>query len=258
MPDSFYEQLEEDLFRATVWTTGPWGPDAQHAGPPSALLGRAIERVTPERAHIARVTAEILRPVPIADLRVEAEVVRPGRSVALLEARLTAGDQTVMSASAWAIRVTELDLPTVRARAVDAPAPPDAVPNLFEGRAETDYIAAMEWRFVEGSFFDPGPATAWLRMRMPLVSGEAPTPLQRVLTAADSSSGISGALDFSRWVYVNPDLTVHLHRPLDGEWVCLEAETIPEPSGVGLTSAALHDRRGRIGRSAQSLFVAPR
>lgn len=258
MPDSFYAQIEEDLFRSTVWTTGPWGPDAQHAGPPSALLGRAIERVAPERAHVARVTAEILRPVPIADLRVVAEVVRPGRSVAMVEARLIAGDQTVMRATAWAIRTTELDLPPVPLRAVDTPARPDALPDDFENRAETDYIAAMEWRFVEGSFSERGPATAWLRMRMPLVDGEAPTPLQRVLTAADSASGISGALDFSRWLYVNPDLTVHLHRPLDGEWVCLEAETIPEPTGVGLTAAVLHDRRGRIGRSAQSLFVAPR
>ncbi|HEX2196653.1 MAG TPA: thioesterase family protein, partial [Actinomycetota bacterium] len=94
--------------------------------------------------------------------------------------------------------------------------------------------------------------------RMPLVEGEEPSPLQRVLTAADSASGISGALDFSSWVYVNPDLTVYLHRPLDGDFVCLDAVTVPEPSGVGLTSATLHDRRGPIGRSGQSLFVAPR
>jgi hypothetical protein len=187
---------------------------------------------------------------------VRARTARPGRSVALVEAELAAGDEVVMRASAWAIRTTELELGPPPAGA--APAPPDDVANLFEGRAEVDYIAAMEWRFVDGSFFVPGPATAWLRMRMPLVEGEEPTALQRVLTAADSASGISGALDFSRWLYVNPDLTVYLHRPLAGEWVCLEAVTVPEPSGVGLTSAALYDRRGAIGRSAQSLFLAPR
>jgi hypothetical protein len=253
---AFYEQLDDGVFRSTRWTTGPWGPDAQHAGPPSALLGRAIERAAPETAHVARVTAEILRPVPIADLRVEARTVRPGRSVALIEASLSAGDDAVVRASAWVIRTTDLDVPAQPT--VPSPAPPDGLPNLFDERAETDYIAAMEWRFVAGSFFEPGPATAWLRMKLPLVAGEEPSPLQRVLTAADSASGISGALDFSKWVYVNPDLTVHLHRPLDGEWVCLDAVTTPEPSGVGLTAAALYDRRGPIGRSAQSLFVAPR
>lgn len=256
MSDSFYVPLGDGVFRSTVWTTGPWGPDAQHAGPPSALLGRAMEAIAPASTHLARVTCEILRPVPLAELSVDARVVRPGRSVALLEAELTADGERVMSAAAWAIRMTDLDLPPQPAS--PAPAPPDEIPDQFGGRSEHDYIAAMEWRFVAGSFFEPGPATAWLRMRMPLVEGEVPSPLQRVLTAADSASGISGALDFSRWVYVNPDLTVHLHRPAEGEWVCLDAATTPEPSGVGLTAATLYDRNGPIGRSAQSLFIAPR
>lgn len=256
MSDSFYVSLGDGAFRSTGWTIGPWGPDAQHAGPPSALLARAIESIAPDHSQVARFTAEILRPVPIVELRVRARVVRPGRRVALLEASLSADEDEFMRASAWAIRTTALDLPAAGAAA--APAPPDTIPDLFRDRAETDYIAAMEWRFVRGSFFELGPATAWLRMRVPLVDGEEPTPLQRVLAAADSSSGISGALDFRQWMYVNPDLSVHLHRRLEGEWVCLEAVTTPEPSGVGLTSATLYDRRGPIGRSAQSLYVAPR
>lgn len=258
MSDSFYVPRGDGVFRSTTWTTGPWGPDAQHAGPPAALLGRAIEATAPDAAHVARVTCEILRPVPIEELTVQARVARPGRSVALIEAEARAGDEPVMRAAAWAIRTTDLDLPEGAAPPSATPRPPDDLADQFAGRTETDYIAAMEWRFVTGSFFEPGPATAWLRMRMPLVEGEEPSPLQRVLTAADSASGISGALDFSSWVFVNPDLTVYLHRPLEGAWLCLEAATTPEPSGVGLTAAALYDRRGPVGRSAQSLFVAPR
>lgn len=258
MSSSFYVPLGGGAFRSTEWTIGPWGRDAQHAGPPAALLGRAVEAAVPGTFHVARVTCEILRPVPIADLNVDARVVRPGRSVCLAEATLTVGEEALVRVSAWAIRTTSLDVPASAAPPTRAPAPPDGVPDLFGGREETDYFAAMEWRFVAGSFSEPGPATAWLRMRVSLVEGEDPTPLQRVLTAADSASGISGALDFGKWLYVNPDLTVHLHRPLEGEWVCVQAATVPEPSGVGLTTALLHDRRGPIGRSAQSLFVAPR
>lgn len=254
--DSFYVRLEDDLFRATVWTTGPWGPDAQHGGPPAALLGRAVEGLVPEGAFVARVTAEILRPVPIADLRVSASVTRPGRSVSLVEAELSAGDEAVMSARAWAIRTAPLDLPSPQGAA--PPGPENGEGLSFRRASETDYLAAMEWRFVAGSFLQTGPATAWLRMRMPLVDGEEPTALQRVLVAADSASGISGALDFSRWLYVNPDLSVHLHRAAEGEWVCLDAVTVPEPNGVGLTAATIHDLRGPVGRSAQSLFLAPR
>ncbi len=257
--DAFYLQIDEQLFRATEWTTGPWGPDAQHAGPPSALLGRAIERaVSREDAQVARFTAEILRPVPIADLSVAVHVARPGKSVQMLEARLETDGELVMTARAWSIRTAALDLPPPAPDGA-APAPPDDERVVaFEGAPGTNYLSATEWRFVSGSFFELGPATAWVRMRYPLVAGEAPSPLQRVLVAADSGNGISGALDFSRWMYVNPDLSVYLHRPLEGEWVCLEARTVAEPTGIGLAATTLHDERGPIGRSVQSLFIAPR
>ena len=113
----------------------------------------------------------------------------------------------------------------------------------------------MEYRFVTGSFIEIGPATTWMRMRVPLVAGEEPTPLQRVLAAADSGNGISSALDYRPYVFINVDLTVHLHRPPAGEWVCLESITVPEPSGVGMTDTRLWDESGPIGRAAQSLLV---
>jgi acyl-coenzyme A thioesterase PaaI-like protein len=254
--DAFFQQLDAGRFRASPWTTGPWGPGAQHAGPPTALIGRAFEALA-QGAFVARVTVEILRPVPIGDLTVEARIARPGRSVRLADATLSAGDEPVLLARAWLIRTTELALPESPS---PGPVPPPAGEGTpeFEGRSETDYLAAMEWSFVAGSFFERGPATAWLRMRVPLVEGENPSPLQRVLVAADSASGISAALSFSKWLYVNSDLTVYLHRSLEGEWVCLEAATRPEPSGVGLAAATIFDRSGPLGRTGQSLFVAPR
>ena len=116
----------------------------------------------------------------------------------------------------------------------------------------------MEYRFAAGSFLEPGPATTWLRMRHPLLAGEEPSPLQRVLIAADTGNGISTALDFRRYLFINVDLTVHLHRLPAGEWVCLDAVTVPEPNGVGLTDTMLLDERGPIGRAAQTLLVAER
>ena len=116
----------------------------------------------------------------------------------------------------------------------------------------------MDYRFIRGEFNQPGPATAWLRMRQPLVAGEEPSPLQRVAVAADSGNGISATLDFRRFVFINVDLTIHLVRPPEGEWVCLDSITIPEPSGIGITDTALFDERGPIGRAAQTLLVAAR
>jgi hypothetical protein len=116
----------------------------------------------------------------------------------------------------------------------------------------------MDVRFVRGSFLEPGPATVWMRPREAIVEGEEPAPLQRVLVAADSGNGVSAVLDHARFVFINTDLSVHLHRLPAGEWVCLDAVTLPERHGVGMSDTTLYDERGRIGRALQSLFVASR
>ena len=255
--ESFYERIDEHEFRSTIWTRGPWGPGSQHGGPPSALLAREIEAVHGrDDLVVARIVLDILRPVPIEPLRASARVTRPGRSVVLVEGALETGEGAVMRASAWLIRTQDT---AVGATPSDAapPAPAEAhevpvFPTDYEG-----YLQAMEWRFVSGAFLEPGPATAWLRMRKTLVDGEEPSPLARVLAAADSASGISAALDFGSWVFVNPDLGVYLSRMPTGEWICLEAETTIDERGVGLASSRIHDERGAIGRGQQSLYVSP-
>ncbi|HEX2126153.1 MAG TPA: acyl-CoA thioesterase domain-containing protein, partial [Thermoleophilaceae bacterium] len=88
MAGAFY-RVDGDRLVPSELTRGPWDPAAQHAGPPSALLARALERCEPrDGLRIARITVEILGPVPLAPLTATARVVRPGRSVELLEASL--------------------------------------------------------------------------------------------------------------------------------------------------------------------------
>ena len=114
---------------------------------------------------------------------------------------------------------------------------------------------ATEHRVVRGSWGVPGPCTDWIRLRVPLFAGETPSPLQRVAAAADFGNGISGALPFGAWRYVNPDLTIHLFREPEGEWIALDGITHPTPFGVALSECALFDTKGRIGRSLQSLIL---
>ena len=261
MPEAFYEKAG-DGFLATELTRGPWDPGAQHAGPPSGLLGRELERVPGgEGFQIVRVTFEILRPVLIGAVRVEAEVVRPGRSVQMLEASLTGEDgEKLIVARAWRIRTSELEIPDDVVTTPEAPPGPDKgdVPGFFETGQSVGYHTAMEWRSVGGGFLEPGPATVWMRMGCELVAGEAPTPLQRTLVAADVGNGISAVLDWRRYVFINVDLTVHLERMPEGEWVCVDAVTLPQRNGVGTAESVLSDERGRIGRAAQALLIAER
>lgn len=259
MTDAFFIPDGDDRFISTEWTIGPWSAESQHAGPPAALLGRAMERVVGrDDVQVARATFEILRPVPVAPLQVHAEVVRRGRSVSLTSASLSDDRGVVMQAHAWSIRTDELDLEQIVHGEKPPAGPSGGKPLETFPSPERSYMTAMEWRFVRGGFLEPGPATAWARMKHPLVSGEEISPLSRVLVLADSGNGISSAIDFREWVFINPDLSVYLHRLPRGEWVCLDAETSVEPTGIGLAASVLSDEAGVIGRGLQSLFVAPR
>ena len=256
---AFYE-ADGDLLVSSALTRGPWDPNAQHAGPPAALLGRAVEGCEPRTgAQIARITFEILGPVPLAPLRASARIVRPGRSVELLEASLSGPDGEVMRASAWRLTTGAVEL------APEPPADPPppgpeagAARDFFSVREETGYHTAMEISFVTGGFLEPGPAMVWMRSRVPLVAGEPTSPLQRVLIAADAGNGVSAALDWRRYLFINTDLSVHLKRLPDGDWVGLDAVTYPEPNGIGLADTVLWDERGRLGRAAQTLVVTSR
>jgi hypothetical protein len=256
---SFYEPLDAtgERWRATVHTTGPWDAAAQHGGPPSALLGRAVERLAPrEDMVVVRASVELLGPVPVAEVTLRARVARPGRSVELLEAVLSAGARDVARLSAWRVRRTQDAAVASRAPAAP-PLPVDETRDIAPQGWVDGYLSAVEWRVVVGGFAKPGPCTAWTRLRHPLVPDEQPSPLQRVLAVADSGNGLSQELGVD-WLFINPELTVHLHREAVGEWVCVDAVTTVSPGGAGLATTRLSDEQGPLGVGAQALLVAPR
>jgi len=253
---SYFVPLGGGRFQATEHTSGPWDPGSQHAGPPSALLARALEALAPDPGRmLARVTLEILGPVPVDEIEVQAAVVRPGRSVEMLEAELSAGGRTAMRARAWSTRRTPAD---DVGDSASAPPRPDGESPGPRTWPYSGYLHSVEWRFARGGWDEPGAATAWTRLRVPIVPDEEPSPLQRVLAVADSGSGISWVLSFGDWLFINPELTVHVQREAQGEWIALAAETTIAQGGTGLARSVLCDERGPVAYGAQSLLVAPR
>lgn len=248
-------------FVPTGLARGPWSPAHQHGGAPSSLLARAVEQCEPlDAPHVARLTIDLIRPVPLTPLTVEAKVRRPGRKVQLIEAVIVADGTEVALCRALRQRSTSLDLddpPPSRRAEVRGPDASDPLDFTFP-HADTGFWDAMELRIAAGGWVEPGPAAAWFRLRVPLVAGEEPSPLMRVAAAADFGNGISSAFDRTRFTFVNPDLSIVLHRYPEGAWIGLDAMTFAEPHGVGLAEAALLDRRGRIGRSTQSLLLDER
>ncbi len=253
--ESFYVRVDEQTYDPTELTRGPWDAYAQHAGPPAALLGHVIEAKSRKGMRIARITFDILRPVPLSTLRATTRTIHQGRSVEIIEAELTNNGRIVMRANALRIREEEGATPEhAEGRKVSGPEGLDD--NQIPMRFDVGYHTAMETRNVEGAFPIPGPATVWFRMRHPLVDGEVTKPLERVLIAADSGNGVSGVLSIKEYLYINPELTVHLQRYPTTEWVCLQARTTISGDGIGLADTVLHDEQGPIGRGTQSLYVA--
>jgi len=259
-----------DAYVATDETRGPWSPVHQHAGPPSALVARAMVRaVAADSAdavdgvaptfHPSRITLELLRPIPIARLRVDVEIERRTKSTRLVRGRLVAGDTELARAQALFVREAPVVLPPHVPSLARPPAGPDGLTaSTFPFfREPVGYHTAMELRFAAGGFGEAR-STAWMRMRVPLVLGETPSGIERVLCAADSTNGVTNVLGFEAYTFVNADLSVHLHRLPVGEWVAMEAVTVPQPTGVGLAESALSDERGAIGRALQSLVIAAR
>jgi Acyl-CoA thioesterase C-terminal domain/Acyl-CoA thioesterase N-terminal domain len=248
-----------EAFVATEPTRGPWSGQHQHGGPPAALLGRAMERLSGGGALLSRLTFDFLRPIPIAPLTVRAELTRVGAKARRLRATLAAADGTpVVQASAIALRTAPMLSESVGHGDL-APAPPEAAAP-FEFVFFVDaigYHTSVETRIARGRW-GQGPVAAWMRSRVPLVAGETPSPLQRLLLVADSASGVAVVLDYARYTFVNADLTVALHRLPEGDWICLDASTVAEAHGVGLTRARLWDARGALGVSLQCCLVEPR
>lgn len=259
LPAALFDQ-DDGRYLPTELTRGPWNPDHQHAGPPAALLAREVERVSGIAAgQTTRLSYDILAPVPLAPLGVEAQVLRGGRRVELIEATLTGEGKPLMRLTAWRMRsgdTTEVATPE------PPPAPPgDAGASGFMGWPADDEVAyrdALDWRWIEGSFAEPGPATVWSRLKVPLVAGEEASPLERLLVMSDAASGVSAMLDWHAFVFVNVDLTLHLERPPRGEWMAMDARTRMSDAGAGVCTAVLSDGLGRVGVSAQSLLVEQR
>ncbi len=252
--------LEDDRLVPTDRARGPWSPNALHGGPVAALAARATEaQPGGEDLQLVRITLELLRPVPLRPLAVASSLVKSGRKAQLVDTVVDAdGVEVAWSRGLRILRTAEDQLAEPAVPEDEAPEPPDRLPStsMAIGDRTAFHNQGVEMRFVSGRTDDVGPATVWFRLRCPVVLGEHPSPWQRAAAVADFGNGVSAELDFRSSSFINPDLTISVHRPPVGEWICLEARTRFGSPGIGASESALWDTEGRIGRSLQSLVVA--
>jgi hypothetical protein len=272
-PSAIFER-HGDVFVPTALAGSPWGPGLLHGGPPAGLLARAVERAMPDpELHVVRLTIDLLRPVPMAPLRVETRVVREGRRIAVLEASLLADGVEVSRASALLLRNSPVALPAhllppapwvahhegIPTTSMSGMFARDGEPRGPSGGASVlpGFHTTVEVRKVAG-LAGSGQATAWIRIPVPFVAGEETSPLVRVAATSDFGNALGHIRPSDGAGFINADITLYLHRLPEGEWVCLEANGVAEEHGLGLVETAVLDVHGPVGRVCQALLVNPR
>lgn len=262
MSGSYYHRAGADgdwqLFESTGNTASNWDPRIQHGSPPFALLTRAIERQTPEGMRAGRLTLDILGAIPVAPVRVRAWLSRPGSRIAMVTAEMTAtapdgSQRAVARVSAWLLAVSDTRDATLDRYPPLIRQPDSGFRHPWQDRP--GYLETVTWVPQPD---DAGAAVVWMRPLVSLVGDDETTDLQRLAMVVDSANGVGAALDPERFVFMNTDTSVHLHRMPSGSDFALRARGSIGPDGIGVTTADLFDTQGFIGTSAQTLLVQRR
>ncbi|MFZ1489330.1 MAG: thioesterase family protein [Ilumatobacteraceae bacterium] len=257
LPAAFYRRIDDDTYEATSATESPWDATAQHGGPATALLIAAVEReLSGSGLRATSVTAEFLGAIPRGVVDVTVSVVRSGRRVQLMEATMHATDTPVAIARCWCIRVDEREPRPATQLRPRSPHGIAASTTFLPGVSSTwPYGRAIEWRFIDGSYTETGPASVWARTRLPLIEGEPTSGLQRLAIVADSANGVSCELDPRDWLFVPTGIAITVARHQHGEWLHLDAHTLLAGDGIGTVHADLSDELGPVGTCSQPLLV---
>lgn len=257
MSAAYFERVGADCFRATEHVGGAWDTATQHIAPALGLLAHLVETDRDARRSdglvIGRLSYDILGTMPLAVVDVSVRVLRPGRTIELVEAVMSHAGRAGVRLRAWLLQPGETD--GVAGSDLPALPPPDAVPawdptTVWPG----GFIASVE---VRRDQLAPGRARFWVRTPLPLLAGEEVSGLARAAGLLDIANGMTVREDPHRVTFPNVDLTAHLFRAPAGEWLGFDTTVSFGPGGLGLTSSVLHDAAGPVGTSAQALTVRP-
>ncbi len=263
LPTAVYAR-DAELWQPSVLSRGPWDARAQHGGAPSALLVHLAESAITEPGwQLTRLSMELIKPVPVAPLTVRQEL-HAARSTTRMTLELYADDMLVARAHALLLRGQPFALPAqtpgwTAPRLL--PLPQNCterlrIPGLPGGTAF--HTAAVEGRVAQGDPSQPGAAAAWFRLSVPLVQDQPNSPAMRAAAAADFGNGLSWVLPAERYLFANADMSLHLHRAPQGEWIGVSSQTHADGGGAGTTLSQLYDEHGPVGVAVQSLVLRER
>lgn len=238
---------------------GPWGP-SQHGSAPTLLIAHVAETVSsPQPMRVARLTVDLLRPVPLAPLEFRTGIVREGRKIRVLRIELFHGDLLVVTGTVLQIRREVVSLPPPGEVADFAVPSPEQSVRGEQGLVKTNFLGVLEMRIAKGKgFAAEGPSAIWFRLNGNAIEGVPNSPVVTAAMFSDFGNGIAQVLDFRHYTYINADVTMSLVRDPIGDWILVDAETSLGPDGGGTAVARLADRQGYFGQAIQNLLIERR
>ncbi|WP_166981075.1 thioesterase family protein [Paramicrobacterium fandaimingii] len=256
MSEPYYRDLGDERFESTIHAQGAWNEHEQHMAPASGLLTEVIDReFATEGMRIARLSFEIYGIIHAGEFEVRTQVLRPGRTIELVQAEMICGDRVAISARAWLLATSDTsDLAGIE----DAPLQPLRDAERWDGMSPWPggYIESLEFRTLGEP--RPGSRQTWLRSQHPLVDSGDVSPLAHLVRLADTANGLSAREHPAKLLYPNVDLQIHVHRLPRGDWLGIDGVQQYGPDGVGLTSSILNDETGPFARVEQILTLRRR
>ncbi|WP_171131538.1 MULTISPECIES: thioesterase family protein [unclassified Ruegeria] len=256
---AYFHLRDDGVFVGNDAARGPWSADHCHAGPVSGLIVRAAETEIGPEKMLTRLTVDLLRPLPLAGLRVATETTRHTKTLGTTRVTVHDLDDT-LCATATTMHLTRRDLgdvPNVEQTGpqletvVDGPFPIGEMRHDLSGFAHHSEIA-----YPEGGNQGAGPKTIWMRTPQ-LLEGEAQSPIQALCPLADCGNGISWNAPTTQMGFMNTDLTVNIHREPVSDWLASDSVSHWQSSGIGMSQSMLYDTQGPVGTALQTLVLFP-
>ncbi|WP_232466287.1 MULTISPECIES: thioesterase family protein [unclassified Diaminobutyricimonas] len=254
-PEPYYFAHGNGRFESTIHAQGAWNPHEQHMAPVSGILTHSLEQFHPRpELRMARISFDILGLIPDGKFEVRTTMLRPGRTIELIQAELISDGRVAVRATAW--RLQRSDTSTVAAIEDERmPGPDVSMEPLDLSEWPGGYIQSIDAR--PAPAHGKGRGRVWLRTAHPLVADTPFSDVARLVGLIDTSNGIAARVrpGAGNYLFPNVDLQVHLYREPTGEWLGLANSVTFGPDGIGLTSTVLHDANGPVGRAEQILTI---
>ncbi len=265
MPTAIFNR-NGDFFVPTEYAGGPWTSELQHGSPPAALLCYEVEKYRDSaNMHLARLTIDLFRAIPMKPLKLRSQVLREGKRIKVIEAFLS-DENGVDVGRALGLFFAKTELEAVPERftnpPLNIPFPGEFEPKPFIKQRDNQVISGLngiiDIQRVDEGRMGSGSGICWTRLPIDVISGVETTPNLRAAIASDYGNGI-GQVHIDRYTgFINADINLYLHREPAGEWICVKAKGIAEETGIGMVESTLFDLHGAFGKVMQTTMVNQR